>query len=67
MLFLVPVTLVMHGFWGSRFGHAMNNLVNFTKNVALLGSALMFLGVPEPWPYSVGARRRWRLRTRVPA
>jgi hypothetical protein len=28
-------------------------MVNFTKNVALLGGALALMGVEEPWPVSV--------------
>jgi uncharacterized membrane protein YphA (DoxX/SURF4 family) len=54
VLFLVPVTFTMHAFWADSDPQArMNDLINFTKNLALLGSGLMFLGVPEPWPYSV--------------
>ena len=54
VLFLVPVTLIMHPFWADADPQArMNDMINFTKNFALVGSALMFLGVPEPWPYSV--------------
>jgi uncharacterized membrane protein YphA (DoxX/SURF4 family) len=53
-LFLLPVTLLMHPFWADADPAArMVDMVNFTKNLALLGSSLMFLGVPEPWPYSV--------------
>jgi uncharacterized membrane protein YphA (DoxX/SURF4 family) len=67
VLFLVPVTFVMHAFWADRNPAArMADIVNFTKNMALLGSALMFLAIPEPWPYSLGRRARFRLRTRVP-
>jgi len=40
------------------------NIVNFSKNVGLLGSSLMFLAVPRPWPYSV--ERRLRLPVRAP-
>ena len=66
VLFLLPVTFVMHPFWGDTNGAArMADMVNFTKNMALLGSSLMFLAIPEPWPYSFG--RRIQLRTRVPA
>ena len=36
--------------------HRQNDLLNFTKNFALLGSSLMFLAVPRPWPYSVERR-----------
>jgi hypothetical protein len=32
----------------------MGDMVNFTKNVALLGSSLMFLAIPQPWPFSLG-------------
>ena len=67
VLFLVPVTFVMHAFWADRTAAArMADMINFTKNVALLGSALMFLAIPEPWPYSLARRARFRLRTRVP-
>jgi hypothetical protein len=30
----------------------MAQQVNFLKNLALLGSTLMFLAIPRPWPYS---------------
>jgi hypothetical protein len=29
-------------------------MINFTKNLALLGSTVMFLAIPQPWPYSIG-------------
>jgi putative oxidoreductase len=55
--FLLPVTLIMHAFWTDADPQArMSNLINFTKNLALLGSSLMFLAIPEPWPYSVHLR-----------
>jgi uncharacterized membrane protein YphA (DoxX/SURF4 family) len=54
VLFFVPVTVMMHGFWTDRDPAArMADMINFTKNFALLGSSLMFLAIPEPWPYSV--------------
>ena len=31
----------------------MNEMINFTKNMALLGATLALLGVEEPWPLSV--------------
>ena len=66
VLFLLPVTFIMHPFWNDHAAAArMSDMINFTKNVALLGSSLMFLAIPEPWPYSVG--RRTRLGIRVPA
>jgi uncharacterized membrane protein YphA (DoxX/SURF4 family) len=54
VLFLVPVTLMMHTFWSDTDAQMkLNNQVNFQKNVALLGAALAFLFVPQPWPFSL--------------
>lgn len=65
VLFLVPVTLIMHAFWADRDpAQRQADIINFTKNLALLGSSLMFLAVPRPWPYSV--ERRWRVPVRAP-
>jgi uncharacterized membrane protein YphA (DoxX/SURF4 family) len=65
VLFLVPVTLIMHAFWADRdLTQWQSDIVNFSKNIALLGSSLMFLAVPRPWPYSL--ERRLRLPVRAP-
>jgi uncharacterized membrane protein YphA (DoxX/SURF4 family) len=54
VLFLVPVTLSMHAFWADHDALMRQmDLINFGKNVALLGSSLMFLAIPRPWAYSV--------------
>ena len=66
VLFLVPVSFFMHAFWSDTNPAArMADMVNFTKNMALLGSSLMFLAIPEPWPYSLGRTVRWGIRARV--
>jgi len=31
----------------------MNDMINFTKNTALVGGAMALMGVEEPWPASV--------------
>jgi putative oxidoreductase len=54
--FLIPVTFIMHRFWDIDGPRRMVEMVNFTKNMGLLGSILMFVAIPEPWPYSLGAR-----------
>jgi len=65
VLFLVPVTFIMHAFWADHDPmQRQSDMINFTKNIALLGSSLMFLAVPRPWPYSV--ERRMRLPVRAP-
>lgn len=52
--FLGGVSPVMHDFWRMEDPtQRMHEMVNFTKNLALLGGALALLGVDEPWPVSV--------------
>jgi putative oxidoreductase len=44
LVFLVPVTLVMHNFWAVHDPmQAMMQKVNFMKNVSLMGGALMIM------------------------
>jgi putative oxidoreductase len=55
VLFFVPVSFTMHKFWVVSDPMAKTSeMVNFTKNMALLGSALMFLAIPTPWHWSIG-------------
>ncbi len=50
VLFLVPVSLLMHNYWAeTEMMPRINQRVNFQKNVALLGAALMMLMIPRPW------------------
>ncbi len=52
--FLAGVSPVMHDFWRiNEPNQRMNEMINFSKNMALLGSALALMGVDEPWPVSV--------------
>lgn len=62
LLFLVPVTLVMHNFWAMQGFQADLEMHSFLGNVALAGSALMFLLIPQPWAHSVD---RWLLTRRT--
>jgi putative oxidoreductase len=44
VLFLVPVTIMIHPFWKVQDPAAkMGEMINFTKNLALLGAVLMML------------------------
>src|SRR4026209_955425 len=46
-LFLIPVSIIMHNFWAL---HGMERIVEmhtFLGNLALLGSAFMFLAIPR--------------------
>jgi uncharacterized membrane protein YphA (DoxX/SURF4 family) len=55
--FLMGVTPKMHDFWNVEDAQQRaGEQVNFTKNLGLLGAALMAGAVPEPWPASVSAQ-----------
>ena len=52
--FLGGVSPIMHDFWRQEDpNQRMNEMINFTKNMAMLGAALALMGVEEPWPVSV--------------
>ena len=52
--FLAGVSPVMHNFWKAEDpNQRMNDMINFGKNIALLGAALALMSVEEPWPASV--------------
>ena len=62
ILFLVPVTLLMHDFWTVNDPmQRMQEMINFTKNTALIGSCLGLMAIPVPWPYGLSAL--WRRAT----
>jgi uncharacterized membrane protein YphA (DoxX/SURF4 family) len=53
IVFLVPTTLLMHNFWAVEDPiQRQMEMVNFLKNLALLGAALGLLTVEE-WPLSL--------------
>jgi hypothetical protein len=44
----------MHNYWvETDMMQRINQRVNFQKNIALLGAALMMLMIPKPWPLSL--------------
>ena len=54
MGFLAGVSPAIHDFWSHQDPNQRQaEMVNFTKNLALLGGALALMGVEEPWPVSV--------------
>ncbi|HEY6843674.1 MAG TPA: DoxX family protein [Thermoanaerobaculia bacterium] len=55
LVFLLPTSVMMHNFWSVQDPmQKMGEMVNFTKNVGLMGYTLMILAIPQPWPFSVG-------------
>jgi uncharacterized membrane protein YphA (DoxX/SURF4 family) len=54
--FLVPVSLQMHRFWEEVDPQQrQNEMINFMKNMALVGAALSMLQIDRPWPASIDA------------
>lgn len=54
-LFLVPTSFMIHNFWSIQDPQAkMSEMVQFQKNIAILGLLLMTLLIPQPWPMSLG-------------
>lgn len=59
--FLASVSPVMHPFWNSENPQQqMNETINFSKNMALLGAALTLMGRKDPWPASAEEQPRQR-------
>jgi uncharacterized membrane protein YphA (DoxX/SURF4 family) len=53
--FLAGVTPSIHRFWSEENPQQRQmELINFMKNVALVGGAMMAASRPEPWPVSPG-------------
>lgn len=52
--FLLVTTPTMHDFWTLEGEAQRTEMVNFLKNAALLGAALVLLALgTEPWPYAL--------------
>jgi len=61
--FLAGVSPIMHNFWQSADPEQrMNDMINFTKNMALLGGAVALMGVEEPWPVSAPVAQPTRMQ-----
>lgn len=55
LAFLAGVSPMMHDFWEAEDpNQRQNDMIHFSKNMALLGAALALMGVDEPWPVSLG-------------
>lgn len=52
-IFLILVSFKMHAFWKIQDPMArMGERIQFEKNMALLGGAIMLLAIATPWVYS---------------
>jgi uncharacterized membrane protein YphA (DoxX/SURF4 family) len=53
--FLALASPLFHDFWNVEDPQAkQQQMIQFSKNMALLGAALSLAGVEEPWPLSLG-------------
>ena len=58
--FLIPVSLQMHRFWDETDpSRRQTEMINFMKNIALVGAALTMVELPEKWPASVESAMRF--------
>ncbi len=65
--FLVPVSLTMHRYWDHEDQQQrMAEQINFMKNMALAGAALMMMELPRPWPVSADRERLGQPRETYP-
>jgi uncharacterized membrane protein YphA (DoxX/SURF4 family) len=54
IIFLLGVSFQMHSFWKMDDAQMKQiDMINFTKNMALVGALLMLLLLPHPWPISL--------------
>ncbi len=54
LAFLAAASPAMHDFWQAQDPQQrQNDMIHFSKNMALLGAAAALMGVEEPWPWSV--------------
>ena len=61
--FLAGVSPIMHDFWQVEDpNQRTNDMVNFAKNMALLGGAAALAAVEEPWPASVPFARPGKMQ-----
>ena len=54
LVFLVPVTAIMHNFWAYEGAEGMQHMINFMKNISIMGGLLMVFAL-GPGPMSLDA------------
>jgi len=54
VVFFAGVTPIMHDFWNADAESKQNEMIQFLKNLALLGATLMFaFTLPISWPFAL--------------
>ena len=55
LLWMIPVTLIFHAFWAVPADQVQMQMINFFKNLGLMGAMLLLIGF-GPGVYSVDRR-----------
>lgn len=55
LLWMIPVTLIFHAFWAVPADQVQMQMINFFKNLGLMGAMLLIIGF-GPGAYSVDRR-----------
>lgn len=55
IVFLIPTTLIFHGFWAYEGTHQQEQMIHFMKNLSILGGLFIFLTFGSG-PVSLDAR-----------
>ena len=55
LLWMIPVTLIFHAFWAVPADQVQMQMINFFKNLGLMGAMLLIVGF-GPGAYSVDRR-----------
>jgi putative oxidoreductase len=66
LVYLIPVTAVFHDFWAMQDVRAQIELINFLKNIAIMGGLLLIVAF-GPGPYSIDSWLRRRRLNAAPA
>ena len=56
-LFLIPTTLLFHGFWAASAAQVQNQTIHFMKNLCIMGGMLYVMAFGAG-PFSVDNRKR---------
>jgi len=68
LAFLATASPSMHDFWNAADPQQrQSDMIHFMKNLALLGAALSFMGIEEPWAASVAQPGRTSVPSRIAA
>ena len=54
-LWLIPTTFIFHKFWGIEAAQVQNQMINFMKNISIMGAMLLVFAF-GPGAYSVDKR-----------